>query len=261
MVRCSNATRIPYYQWIPIPVTKEKPLEVYSDREPTPMRTVPRVPTQEMMPGTTTTRSCTERTRVRLPEAEAEGVPRPLHKTRTTTEAAVTRAETTSQTRRTSSASTFDERICNKVGKDCEFPTQIRRIAAAEKLSISDDIAEAQRIHPEKLTKVKDDQIIKVASRTDATTRSRMGRWMDIICDDGTWKTDGKHGDMSRQPRDDVRYGQRPTTNGTKYGQIRRKPQKRKLILCWTTLIWTSIKRQHLRNRSTRIARMTSRRT
>ena len=54
-----NAMRIPYHLWSPIPVTKGKLLKVYSDREPTPMRTIPRVPTQEMMPGTTMTQSST----------------------------------------------------------------------------------------------------------------------------------------------------------------------------------------------------------
>ena len=111
----------------------------------------------------------------------------------------VNTAETTSQTRTKSSARTFDERICNEVGKDCESPTQIRRIAVpmaeCEKLSISDDIAEARRIHLEKLTKVKD-AIIKVAPRTDATTkpgrvttRSLTDRWVDIKYDEGARKT------------------------------------------------------------------------
>ena len=76
---------------------------------------------------------------------------------------------------------TFDEQISNEDGKDCESPTQIRRIAAAEKLSISDDIAEARRIHLEKFTKVNDDRIIEVAPRTDAATRSRTSRWVDIM--------------------------------------------------------------------------------
>ena len=43
--------------WSPLPVTKGKPLKVYSDHEPIPMRTIPRAPTQEMMPGTTSTQS------------------------------------------------------------------------------------------------------------------------------------------------------------------------------------------------------------
>ena len=45
-----------------------------------------------------------------------------------------------------------------------------------------------------------------------------------------------------RQPWNDARYGQRFTTNGTKYGRIRQKSQKQKLALCWTTSIWTSTK-------------------
>ena len=62
-----------------------------------------------------------------------------------------------------------------------------------------------------------------------------------------------------RQPWNDARYGQRPSSNGMKYGQIRQKSQKQKLAQCWTTSIWTSIKvRLHLRNRSTWIARMKS---
>ena len=96
-----NAMRIP--QMIPIPVTKGKLLKVYSDREPIPMRTISRVPTQEMMGN------CTE--------TETEEIPRPLHKTRTTKSAVITRTETTSQTRTTSSARTFDERFATKLAK------------------------------------------------------------------------------------------------------------------------------------------------
>ena len=124
---------------------------------------------QETTPGTTTTYSA-ERTRVRLSEAEAEGAP-PVQKTRTTSS-----AETTSQTT-TSSARALIEQICLEVNKDCESPTQRRRSAAAEYEKI---IAKARRIHVEKLTKVKDDAIAKVVSRTDADIRSRTNRWVDV---------------------------------------------------------------------------------
>ena len=50
--------------WSPIPVTKGKPLKVYSAREPIITRTIPRVPTQEMMLGTTATQSSTEKVRI-----------------------------------------------------------------------------------------------------------------------------------------------------------------------------------------------------
>ena len=125
---------------------------------------------QETTPGTTTTYSA-DRTRVRLSDAEAEGAP-PVQKTRTTSS-----AETTSQTRTTSSARSLIEQICHEVDKDCESPTQIRRIAAAEYEKF---IAKARRIHLEKLTKVKDDAIAKVVSRTDADIRSRTNRWVDV---------------------------------------------------------------------------------
>ena len=116
---------------------------------------------QETTPGTTTTYSA-ERIRVRLSEAEAEGAA-PVQKTRTT-----------------SSARALIEQICREVDKDCESPTQIRRIAEAD---YEKNIAEARRIHLEKLTKVKDGAIAKVISRTDADIRSRMNRWM-VICPD-----------------------------------------------------------------------------
>ena len=137
-----------------------------------------------------------ERARVRLPEAEAEGAP-PVQRTRTTSSAPITTVETTSQTTTTSSARALVERIGNEAGEDSQ-PTQIRRIAAlmteCEELSISDDIAEARRIHLEKLTKVKD-AIIKVAQRTNVTTKPLIDQWVDHIYDDGArkarWTTRG----------------------------------------------------------------------
>ena len=58
----------------------------------------------------------------------------------------------------------------------------------------SDAIAEARRIHLEKLTRVQD-SAIKVVPRTDATTRPLTGRWADIMQDDGArkarWTTRG----------------------------------------------------------------------
>ena len=74
--------------WNPTPVTRGRPLKVRSDREPILMGPIPRVhftppddpdtlttaavPIQETTPGTTATHFAVERTRVRLPEAEAE---------------------------------------------------------------------------------------------------------------------------------------------------------------------------------------------
>ena len=115
-------------------------------------------------------------------ETEAEGIPRSLYKTRTTSSTLVTitpvvTSGTTSQTRTKSSARTFGEQICQLRDKDCESPTQIRRDATAEYEKF---IAGARRIHLEKLTKVKDDAIVKVVSRTDADTTSRTKRWMDV---------------------------------------------------------------------------------
>ena len=192
--------------WNPTPVTRGRPLKVRSDREPILMGPLPRahvtspddpdtvttaaVPTQETTPGTTITHS-TERARVRLLAAEAEGAP-PVQKTRTTSS-----AETTSQTTTTPSARALVERVGNEAGEDSQ-PAQIRRIAAlmaeCEELSISHDIAEARRIPLEKLTNVKD-AIIKVVPRTDATTKPLTGRWVDTIHDDGArkarWTTRG----------------------------------------------------------------------
>ena len=48
----------------------------------------------------------------------------------------------------------------------------------------SEAIAEARRVHLEKLTKVKD-AVIKVVPRTDATTRPLTGCWVDTMHDDG----------------------------------------------------------------------------
>ena len=56
-----------------------------------------------------------------------------------------------------------------------------------EELSISDDIAEAQQSHLEKLTKVKD-AIIKVAQRTNVTTKPLMDQWVDTMYDNGARK-------------------------------------------------------------------------
>ena len=74
----------------------------------------------------------------------------------------------------------------------------MRRIAAlmaeCEDVCTSETIAEARRIHLEKLTKVKD-AVIKVAPRTDATTKPLTGRWVDTMHDDGArkarWTTRG----------------------------------------------------------------------
>ena len=177
--------------WSPIPVAKGKPLLVCSDREPILTRTIPRVPTQEMMLGTTATQSSTERVRIRSSETEAEGALL-AQRTRTTSSAPVITAGTTFQTTTTSSLRIPVERIGNEAGEGCESPTQIRRIAAlttaCEELSILDDVAEARQVHLEKLTKVKD-AIIKVAPRTDATTKPRRVDGWTLFYDEGARKT------------------------------------------------------------------------
>ena len=74
----------------------------------------------------------------------------------------------------------------------------MRRIAAlmaeCEDACTSEAIAEARRIHLEKLTKVKD-AVTKVVPRTDATTRPSTGRRVDTLHDDGArkarWATRG----------------------------------------------------------------------
>ena len=109
--------------WSPIPVTKGKSLKVYSDREPILTRTIPRVPTQEMMLGTTGTQSSTKKVCMQSSEAEAEGAHRSLHETKTTTSAVITRAETTFQTTTTSSARMPVVQVGNEAGKDSQFYT------------------------------------------------------------------------------------------------------------------------------------------
>ena len=87
--------------------------------------------------------------------------------------------ETTSQPTTTSPAGALVERVGHEAGEDSQ-PVHMRRIAALiteyENTTTSDAIAEARRMHLEKLTKVKD-AVIKVAPRTDATTRPLTGRW------------------------------------------------------------------------------------
>ena len=142
-----------------------------------------------------TTQSVAERTRVRLPESEAEGAP-PVQKTRTTpTDQVTTTAETMATT--TPSARALVERVGDEAGEDSQ-PVQMRRIAAlmaeCEDACTSEAIVEARRIHLEKLTKVKD-AVIKVVPRTDATTKPLTGRWVDTMHDDGArkarWTTRG----------------------------------------------------------------------
>ena len=60
-------------------------------------------------------------------------------------------------------------------------------MAECEDACTSEAIAEARRIHLEKLTKVKD-AVIKVVPRTDATTKLLTGRWVDTMHDDGARK-------------------------------------------------------------------------
>ena len=195
--------------WKPTPVTRGRPLKVRSDREPILMGPIPRLqvnppddadtvatPNLETASGTTTqSQSVAERTRVRLPESEAEGAP-PVQKTRTTpTVPVTTTAETMATT--TPTARALVERVGDEAGEDSQ-PVRMRRIAAlmaeCEDACTSEAIAEARRIHLEKLTKVKD-AVIKVVPRTDATTKPLTGRWVDTMHDDGArkarWTTRG----------------------------------------------------------------------
>ena len=125
--------------WKPTPVTRGRPLKVRSDREPILMGPIPRLqvnppddadtvatPNLETTSGTTT-QSVAERTRVRLPESEAEGAP-PVQKTRTTpTVPVTTTAETMATT--TPTARALVERVGDEAGEDSQ-PVQMRRIAA-----------------------------------------------------------------------------------------------------------------------------------
>ena len=174
--------------WKPTPVTRGRPLKVRSDREPILMGPIPRLqvnppddadtvatPNLETTSGTTT-QSVAERTRVRLPESEAEGAPL-VQKTRTTpTVPVTTTAETMATTKPTARA--LVERVGDEAGEDSQ-PVQMRRIAAlmaeCEDACTSEAIAEARLIHLEKLTKVKD-AVIKVVPRTNATTKPLTGR-------------------------------------------------------------------------------------
>ena len=82
------------------------------------------------------------------------------------------------------------ERVGNEADEDSQ-PTHMRRITAflteCEKLSISEDIAEAQQSHVEKLTKV-EDAIIKVAQRINVTTKPLMDQWVDTMYVNGARK-------------------------------------------------------------------------
>ena len=121
--------------WKPTPVTRGRPLQVRSDREPILVGPIPRVhvnppddpdtattataavPSQETT-SRETTQSVTERTHVRPAEAEAEGAP-PARRTRTTVSVPVTAtAGTTSQTTTTSPARELVERVGNEAGED-----------------------------------------------------------------------------------------------------------------------------------------------
>ena len=153
-------------------------------------------PNLETASGTTTqSQSVAERTSVRLPESEAEGAP-PVRKTRTTpTVPVTTTAETMATT--TPTARALVERVGDEAGEDSQ-PVQMRRIAAlmadCEDACTSEAIAEARRVHLEKLTKVKD-AVIKVVPRTDATTKPLTGWRVDTMHDDGArkdrWTTRG----------------------------------------------------------------------
>ena len=128
----------------PTLVTRGRPLKVRSDREPILMGPIPRVqvnppddpdsvttaaaapaPIQENTSGTTTTQSAAERTRVRLPQAEAKGAP-PVKRTKTSSVPVTTTAGTTSQTATTSPARALVERVGDEAGEDSQ-PAQMRR--------------------------------------------------------------------------------------------------------------------------------------
>ena len=215
--------------WKPTPVTRGRPLKVRSDREPILMGPIPRLqvnppddadtvatPNLETTSGTTT-QSVAERTRVRLPESEAEGAP-PVQKTRTTPTVPVTTTVETMATT-TPTARALVERVGDEAGEDSQ-PVQMRRIAAlmaeCEDACTSEAIAEARRIHLEKLTKVKD-AVIKVVPRTDATTKPLTGRWVDTMHEgqvDDAWvraNSERKRGLLSNAsddaPQDDVGRG------------------------------------------------------
>ena len=147
--------------WKPTPVTRGRPLKVRSDREPILMGPIPRLqvnppddadtvatPNLETTSGTTT-QSVAERTRVRLPESEAEGAP-PVQKTRTTpTDLVTTTAETMATT--TPTARALVERVGDEAGEDSQ-PVQMRRIAAlmaeCEDACTSEAIVEARTDTP-----------------------------------------------------------------------------------------------------------------
>ena len=164
--------------WKSTPVTRGRPLKVRSDREPILMGPIPRLQVNPPDSGDTEpgnhvgnddTICCRTNTREIASESEAEGAP-PVQKTRTTpTVPVTTTAETMATT--TPTARALVERVGDGAGEDSQ-PVQMRRIAAlmaeCEDAFTSEAIAEARRIHLEKLTKVKD-AVIKVVPRTNAT--------------------------------------------------------------------------------------------
>ena len=142
-----------------------------SDDPGTATAATPAVPIQDTTSGTAT-QYAAERTRVRLPEAEAEEAP-PVQKDKK-------RLKRLLRPQTTSSARALVKRVGHEAGEDSQL-VQMRRIAAlmaeCEDVDASDDIAEARRAHLEKLTNVKD-STIKVVPRTDATTRPcQVARW------------------------------------------------------------------------------------
>ena len=85
----------------------------------------------------------------------------------------------------TPTARALVERVGDEAGEGLQ-PVQMRRIAAlmaeCEDACTSEAIAEARRIHLEKFTKVKG-AVVKFVPRTDATTKSLTGRWVDTMHD------------------------------------------------------------------------------
>ena len=149
----------------------------------------------ETASGTTTQpQSVAERTRVRLPESEAEGAP-PVRKTRTTVPVTTT-AETMATT--TPTARALVERVGDEAGEDSQ-PVQMRRIAAlmteCEDACTSEAIAEARRCTPGEAHESQGrSHQSRATHRCDHQT-SLTGRWVDTMHDDGArkarWTTRG----------------------------------------------------------------------
>ena len=157
--------------WKPTPVTRGRPLKVRSDREPILMDT-----------ATTATAAA--------PSQDTTGA-----KNENNSLSSSDGHSLDDLSDHNNMASALDERVGNETGEDSQPVHRIPKLMAkCEDTITSDAIAEARRIQLEKLTKVKD-AVIKVAHRTDATTRHLTGRWVDTMHNDGArrarWATRG----------------------------------------------------------------------